>query len=109
MAPEGIIVLVIYHGHPEGQVERDAVLKFAEELDQNKHTYCATASLTNKTRHLLWRLDKYIDDFQLYYLAKIYQRFDISTIRHYRLIDKTRHFDAPASFVILYIMDIYTV
>jgi tRNA A58 N-methylase Trm61 len=34
MAPEGIIVLVIYHGHPEGQVERDAVLKFAEELDQ---------------------------------------------------------------------------
>ena len=23
MAPEGIIVLVIYHGHPEGAVERD--------------------------------------------------------------------------------------
>lgn len=36
MAPEGIIVLVIYHGHPEGQVERDAVLKFAEELDQKQ-------------------------------------------------------------------------
>ncbi|MBL1704899.1 rRNA methyltransferase, partial [Klebsiella pneumoniae] len=31
-----IIVLVIYHGHPEGQVERDAVLKFAEELDQKQ-------------------------------------------------------------------------
>ena len=78
MAPEGIIVLVIYHGHPEGQVERDAVLKFAEELDQNKHTYCATASFNKITRHLLWRLrsDKYIDDFQ--YLT----RLDISTIRH---------------------------
>ncbi|PEF04513.1 16S rRNA (cytosine(1402)-N(4))-methyltransferase [Bacillus thuringiensis] len=36
MAPEGIIVLVIYHGHPEGQVERDAVLTFAEELDQKQ-------------------------------------------------------------------------
>ena len=57
MAPEGIIVLVIYHGHPEGQVERDAVLKFAEELDQNKLTYCDMASLTSKIiRHLLWRL-----------------------------------------------------
>ncbi|WP_459503296.1 class I SAM-dependent methyltransferase [Bacillus sp. C1] len=36
MAPEGIIVLVIYHGHPEGQVERDAVLDFAEKLDQKQ-------------------------------------------------------------------------
>ena len=57
MAPEGIIVLVIYHGHPEGQVERDAVLTFAEKLDQNKLTYYDMASLTSKiTRHLLWRL-----------------------------------------------------
>ncbi|MCP8967519.1 class I SAM-dependent methyltransferase [Ectobacillus ponti] len=34
MAPEGIIVLVIYHGHPEGQLERDEVIRFAEGLDQ---------------------------------------------------------------------------
>ncbi|WP_369902168.1 class I SAM-dependent methyltransferase [Bacillus manliponensis] len=36
MPPEGIIVLVIYHGHPEGQVERDAVLQFAKNLDQKE-------------------------------------------------------------------------
>lgn len=36
MAPEGIIVLVIYHGHPEGQIERDAVLQFVEKLDQKE-------------------------------------------------------------------------
>jgi SAM-dependent methyltransferase len=34
MAPEGIIVLVIYHGHPEGAVERDAVLEYAHRIDQ---------------------------------------------------------------------------
>ncbi len=34
MAPEGIIVLVIYHGHEEGKVERDAVVEFAMNLDQ---------------------------------------------------------------------------
>ncbi|PTE68990.1 16S rRNA (cytosine(1402)-N(4))-methyltransferase [Staphylococcus devriesei] len=33
---EGIIVLVIYHGHEEGQVERDAVLDYLEQFDQNK-------------------------------------------------------------------------
>ncbi|MCM3734482.1 methyltransferase domain-containing protein [Bacillus cytotoxicus] len=36
MAPEGIIVLVIYHGHPEGQIERDAVIQFAEQLAQKE-------------------------------------------------------------------------
>lgn len=35
MAPEGIIVLVIYHGHPEGAVERDYLLRYVEKLDQN--------------------------------------------------------------------------
>ncbi|MCI2948291.1 class I SAM-dependent methyltransferase [Staphylococcus caledonicus] len=33
---EGIIVLVIYHGHEEGQVERDAILDYLEQFDQNK-------------------------------------------------------------------------
>lgn len=35
MAPEGIIVIVIYHGHPGGAIERDQLLQFCEELDQN--------------------------------------------------------------------------
>ncbi len=30
MAPEGILVLVIYHGHPEGAVERDYILRYVE-------------------------------------------------------------------------------
>lgn len=34
MAPEGIIVLVIYHGHPGGENERDQLLQFCGQLDQ---------------------------------------------------------------------------
>jgi 16S rRNA C1402 N4-methylase RsmH len=34
MAPEGIIVLVIYHGHEEGAIERDALLQYVRQLDQ---------------------------------------------------------------------------
>jgi len=34
MEPEGIIVLVIYHGHEGGASERDAVLQYCRELDQ---------------------------------------------------------------------------
>jgi 16S rRNA C1402 N4-methylase RsmH len=36
MAPEGIIVLVIYHGHEEGIKERDDLIQFVTELDQKK-------------------------------------------------------------------------
>ncbi|MBB6445774.1 tRNA (mnm(5)s(2)U34)-methyltransferase [Bacillus benzoevorans] len=36
MAPEGMIVLVIYHGHPEGAVERDILLQYAGSIDQKK-------------------------------------------------------------------------
>jgi predicted methyltransferase len=36
MKPEGIIVLVIYHGHVEGAIERDALLTFCQQLDQNE-------------------------------------------------------------------------
>lgn len=35
MAPEGIIILVIYHGHPEGAVERDYILRYLKTIDQN--------------------------------------------------------------------------
>ncbi|AQX53438.1 class I SAM-dependent methyltransferase [Priestia flexa] len=34
LAPEGIIVLVIYHGHEQGQIERDDVLHYVSNLDQ---------------------------------------------------------------------------
>lgn len=36
MAPEGIIVLVIYHGHPEGKLERDQLLRYISTLDQKR-------------------------------------------------------------------------
>lgn len=36
MAPEGIIVLVIYHGHPEGAIERDALLQYVSTIDQQR-------------------------------------------------------------------------
>ncbi|MEO2078481.1 MAG: class I SAM-dependent methyltransferase [Bacillus sp. (in: firmicutes)] len=36
MTPEGIIVLVIYHGHMEGAVERDSLLHYCHQLDQKK-------------------------------------------------------------------------
>ncbi|MBP3040101.1 methyltransferase domain-containing protein [Bacillaceae bacterium Marseille-Q3522] len=36
MAPEGIIVVVIYHGHAEGAKERDALLTYVKQLDQKK-------------------------------------------------------------------------
>ncbi|HEY4552184.1 MAG TPA: class I SAM-dependent methyltransferase [Bacillaceae bacterium] len=34
MVPGGIIVLVIYHGHEEGTIERDSLLEYAQGLDQ---------------------------------------------------------------------------
>nr|WP_263325363.1 class I SAM-dependent methyltransferase [Neobacillus sp. Marseille-Q6967] len=34
MAPEGMIVLVIYHGHEEGAFERDALLTYCRQIDQ---------------------------------------------------------------------------
>ncbi|MTH54483.1 methyltransferase domain-containing protein [Bacillus mangrovi] len=36
LKPEGIIVLVIYHGHPEGKLEKDAVMAFAEAIPQEE-------------------------------------------------------------------------
>jgi precorrin-6B methylase 2 len=36
MQKEAVIVLVVYHGHPEGQIERDALLEYVISLDQKK-------------------------------------------------------------------------
>ena len=32
----GIIILVIYPGHEEGKIERDAVINYLKNFDQNK-------------------------------------------------------------------------
>ncbi|MGG3887751.1 class I SAM-dependent methyltransferase [Metabacillus fastidiosus] len=34
MKKEAIIVIVIYHGHEEGQIERDALLQYVTDIDQ---------------------------------------------------------------------------
>ncbi|CAM3924326.1 class I SAM-dependent methyltransferase [Geobacillus stearothermophilus] len=36
LKPGGIIVLVVYHGHPEGKRERDALLDYVRFLDQRR-------------------------------------------------------------------------
>lgn len=36
LAVEGVIILVIYHGHEEGALERDYLLQFVETIDQQK-------------------------------------------------------------------------
>lgn len=50
MAPEGIIVLVIYHGHAEGQIERDEVIEFVTGLDQ-KHAHVLRYEFINQTNN----------------------------------------------------------
>ncbi|WP_335871339.1 class I SAM-dependent methyltransferase [Bacillus sp. 2205SS5-2] len=46
LAPEGIIVLVIYHGHDEGKIERDALLAYTQNIDQQK-AYVLQYQFTN--------------------------------------------------------------
>ncbi|MCM3718013.1 class I SAM-dependent methyltransferase [Fictibacillus phosphorivorans] len=36
LKPEGIIILVIYHGHEEGKREKELVLDFVKNIDQKK-------------------------------------------------------------------------
>ncbi|HEY9576123.1 MAG TPA: class I SAM-dependent methyltransferase [Pseudobacillus sp.] len=36
LVPGGIIVLVIYHGHEEGTVEKEKLLNFVENIDQHE-------------------------------------------------------------------------
>ncbi|WP_409302279.1 class I SAM-dependent methyltransferase [Peribacillus sp. SCS-155] len=36
MAAEGLIILVIYHGHPEGAVEKDELLRYVSSLPQDR-------------------------------------------------------------------------
>lgn len=36
LKPEGVIILVIYHGHEEGKREKDQVMKYVKQLDQKQ-------------------------------------------------------------------------
>ncbi|RXK18300.1 class I SAM-dependent methyltransferase [Macrococcus sp. DPC7161] len=36
LVPKGIIILVIYPGHPEGQIERDEVMQYVKQIDQQE-------------------------------------------------------------------------
>ncbi|KRG10464.1 tRNA (mnm(5)s(2)U34)-methyltransferase [Staphylococcus sp. NAM3COL9] len=36
LAPEGLIILVIYHGHDEGKLERDTIIEYLSQFDQTK-------------------------------------------------------------------------
>ncbi|MDQ6599996.1 class I SAM-dependent methyltransferase [Bacillus salipaludis] len=50
MEPEGIIILVIYHGHSEGAFERDAVLEYCQTLDQ-KSAHVLMYQFINQQNH----------------------------------------------------------
>ena len=36
LSTEGILVLVIYHGHPEGAIERDKLISYVENINQQE-------------------------------------------------------------------------
>ncbi|WP_431804449.1 class I SAM-dependent methyltransferase [Halobacillus andaensis] len=38
LQPGGLIVLVVYHGHPGGREEKDEVLQFVTSLEQNSYS-----------------------------------------------------------------------
>ncbi|MBM7660460.1 16S rRNA C1402 N4-methylase RsmH [Bacillus mesophilus] len=50
LKPEGIIVLVIYHGHPEGKVERDQLLQYVSSIDQ-KEAHVLQYQFLNQQNH----------------------------------------------------------
>lgn len=50
MPSQGLIVLVIYHGHEEGKKERDALLSFTSALDQEK-VLVARYEFSNRKNH----------------------------------------------------------
>ncbi|MET3505902.1 class I SAM-dependent methyltransferase [Halalkalibacter oceani] len=50
MQPGGIIVLVIYHGHREGQHEKKELLSYAESIDQ-RYAHVLTYQFINQANH----------------------------------------------------------
>ncbi|MBU8905280.1 class I SAM-dependent methyltransferase [Desertibacillus haloalkaliphilus] len=50
LEPGGIIVLVVYHGHEQGKVERDAVTEFVTAIDQ-KSCHVLRYEFVNQTNN----------------------------------------------------------
>ncbi|WP_096202608.1 class I SAM-dependent methyltransferase [Bacillus sp. FJAT-45350] len=50
MPKEGLIILVIYHGHDEGKLERDVVLDYVNNIDQ-KEAHVLQYKFTNQTNN----------------------------------------------------------
>lgn len=50
LAPEGIIILVIYHGHEEGAMERDALMEYCQHIDQ-KQAHVLQYQFINQQNH----------------------------------------------------------
>jgi 16S rRNA C1402 N4-methylase RsmH len=50
LAPEGIIILVIYHGHEEGAHERDAIMEYCQGIDQ-KQAHVLQYKFINQQNH----------------------------------------------------------
>ncbi|MFC0473185.1 class I SAM-dependent methyltransferase [Halalkalibacter kiskunsagensis] len=50
MPKGGTIVLVIYHGHEEGKVEKNSVLSFVEQIDQ-RHAHVLKYEFINQANH----------------------------------------------------------
>ncbi|KGP70992.1 class I SAM-dependent methyltransferase [Pontibacillus yanchengensis] len=38
LKPQGLLVLVVYHGHPGGQDEKEALLKYLSKLEQKEYS-----------------------------------------------------------------------
>ncbi len=50
MKPEGLIVIVIYHGHVEGQIERDALMNYVKTIDPSV-AHVLQYQFINKNNH----------------------------------------------------------
>ena len=59
----GIITVVLYDGHQEGQHEKEAVLKWAEALDASKYhvAYVSMKNQKNNPPEILWITKKTLD------------------------------------------------
>ena len=50
MPKEAVIILVVYHGHPEGKLERDQLMDYVTTIDQ-KQAHVAQYGFINQVNH----------------------------------------------------------
>lgn len=50
MAPEGLIVIVIYHGHDGGEIEKDALMDYVQNIPQD-HAHVLTYRFLNQSNN----------------------------------------------------------